>query len=106
MSLPHKYSTIGYSVPIIATIWTTTLSNLTTTNKDDTDVKNDDNSESFANPRENNHSATELSDTNTTTDWVKLEFNPCQHQNSTLNQTTPLKLSPSGRDLKILIDKS
>ena len=97
MSLPHKYSTIGYSVPIIATIWTTTLSNLTTTNKDDTDVKNDDNSESFANPRENNHSATELSDNNTKISQVKIEFNPLQCQQISLTQTTALKLPPYGK---------
>ena len=43
---------------------------------------------------EKNDSAAELSDTNTTTNQVQLEFNPRQHQMSPSAKKTPLKLPP------------
>ena len=51
MSLPQSYSASYFGVSMIAIIWPSPVSNLTTTNKVDTDVKNDDDSQSFANPR-------------------------------------------------------
>ena len=51
MSSLQNDITIGCSASIIALIQTTPLSNLTTTNKVDTDVEIDDDSQAFATPR-------------------------------------------------------
>ena len=56
------------------------MSNVTTTKQVDTDFNNDDNSGYFFNPRKHNHNATELGDTNTTTNQVHIKDHPsiCQ----------------------------
>ena len=74
--LTKKYSTIGCGASIIYLIWPTLLSNLTATNKVDSDVDIDYDSQSFVTTRKNNHSFTELRDTDTTMSQVWLECNP------------------------------
>ena len=73
------------------------MSKLSCTNKVDNDVNNDD-EKYFATPRKQNHSATAICDTNTTTDQVHLEVNlpPCQK--SPPGPKTSLKISPSERE--------
>ena len=55
----------GCVVYVISIISTYPASNLTTTNKVDTDINNDDESQSFQNPRKINHSGMELRDDST-----------------------------------------
>ena len=46
---------------------------------------------------EKNHNAIELSDKNTTSDQVHLEFDPRLHQKRPSTKKTSLKLSPYGK---------
>ena len=60
-----KSSTIGCGASIIALIWPTTLSNLTTKNKVYNDLTIDDDSHFFETTINSNHDATELIDMHT-----------------------------------------
>ena len=73
---------------MIALICPSPVSNLTTTNKVDTDVRNDDNSQSFVPPRKHNHSATELCDKNNTTTHIQLKLHTNLFQRSPLTPNT------------------
>ena len=72
------------------------LSNLTTTNQADTDVKNDIDSQYFATPIKRNHRTTEIRYTNTKTTRVRLKFQfPRLYQQIPSTPTTSLKLNLS-----------
>ena len=77
---PQSYITSGCFASIIALIRPLHVSNLTTQNKVDTDINVDNNSYYFVTPINNNHSATEFSDTNTAIAQVWLIFNSLQCQ--------------------------
>ena len=76
MSSPQNNSTSDYGAAIIAPNSPSPWANLTTTNKVDTNVKNDYNSQSFLIPRNLNHSATELYGTHIRTTQVQIKVNP------------------------------
>ena len=78
VSSPQNESTKGYGASTIAIIWPSSVSNLTTKNKVDTDVNNNDNLQSFGTPRKNNNIDKELFDTNTPTTQSQLKVNQCQ----------------------------
>ena len=63
---------------MISIIFTCLSSNLTTTNKVDTDINNDDESQSFQNPRKINHGGMEIRDNSTPNTQVQLKVSPCQ----------------------------
>ena len=67
MSLTQKFGTSNFGDSMVYIIMPLPVSNLTTTNKVDTNVNNDDNSQSFSTPINLNHSATVLYDTHITT---------------------------------------
>ena len=73
------------------------VSNLITTNKVDTDVNNDDDSQSFETPRKHNHSDTEINDTNNITSKVHLKLHQIIYQEIPSTTTRSLKLPPSGK---------
>ena len=52
---PQSYSASYFGASMIAIIWPSPVSNLTTTNKVDTDVKNNDDSQYYATPKKQNH---------------------------------------------------
>ena len=56
--------------------WPSPVSNLFTTNKFDTYVNNDDDSQDFATPIKHNHSVTEFCDTNTKPTQVQIKAHP------------------------------
>ena len=76
MYLTQNDSTSNCGASMIDIIFPSPVSNLTTTNKVDTNVKNDYNSQSFSTPRNLNHSATELYGTHTRTTQVQIKVNP------------------------------
>ena len=67
MSLTQKFGTSNFGDSMVYIIMPLPVSNLTTTNKVDTNVNNDDNSQSFSTPINHNHSATVLYDKHITT---------------------------------------
>ena len=58
VSSPKNVSTSDCGASTIYINWTSPVSNLTTTNKVDTNINNDNNPQSFATPRKHNHIAT------------------------------------------------
>ena len=66
-SSPKNDSTNDCGADMLALNQRSTVSNLISTNHVDTDVNYDDDSQSFATPIKQNHSSTEIYDTNTTT---------------------------------------
>ena len=77
MSSPQYDSTSDCGDAKIAPNRPSFVSNKTTTDQIDTAINNDDNSQYFATPIENNQSATEIRDTKTTTTQVLLKFQLC-----------------------------
>ena len=61
---------------MISILLNSPVSNLTTTNNIDNDIKNDDNSQSFATIRKHSHIPNKLSDTNTPNTQVQLKLHP------------------------------
>ena len=53
----QSYSASYFRASMIAIIWPSPISNLTTTNKVDTDVRNYDDSQYFETPRKHNQSS-------------------------------------------------
>ena len=96
-SSPQNYSTNYCSVAIISCNQYSPVSNITTTNQVDTDVKNDEDIHYFATPRKHNHSTPSISDKNTTTTRVQYDFNPPLSQQSPSTPTTSIKLPTSGK---------
>ena len=78
--------------------WPELVSNLTTTNEVDDDVKKDDGSQSFENTIKQNHSANKICDTNTTTTQVQIKFHSHLCQQITSTTTTSLTLPPYGKE--------
>ena len=74
------------------------MSNLTITNKADTEVNNDGDSQSLETPIKNNQSGTELRDTNNPMDQVQIGVNTRQFQHDHSTQTKRLKIPPSGKE--------
>ena len=54
VSSPQNESTKGYGASTIAIIWPSSVSNLTTKNKFDADINDNDDSQSLATPRKTN----------------------------------------------------
>ena len=79
---------------MIDLVWTSPISNPTTTNKVDTDIKNSEDSQYFQPPPQKNN-ATELRDKNTKTTRVHIKVHIFLLQQSPLTTTTSLKIPPS-----------
>ena len=86
---PQNYSTSYFSAAIIDCNQPSHVSNLNTTNQVDTDVNNDGDS---------NQITHEICDTNTTTKQVQPNVNPSVCHCIISTSTTPLKISPSGKE--------
>ena len=78
---PQSYSASYFGASMIAIILPSPVSNLTNTNKVDTDVKTDYDSQSFATPRKHNHISNSLCGKTTKTTQVHIKFHTrlCQH---------------------------
>ena len=95
VSSQKKDSTRDCGASTIAITRPSPKSKLTTIDNFDTDVNNNDDSQSFVTPRKHNHSATELRDRNNTTTLVQLKPYPRLFQHSPYTPTASLKIPPS-----------
>ena len=82
---------------MIAIIWPSPVSNPTTTNKVDTDVKNYEDSQSFATTIKHNHSKKLLCGKTTTTTQGNIKLHTRLCQQSPLTPKSPLKFPPYGK---------
>ena len=95
MYSPQNDSTSDCGAAMISTNRTLSVSNITNTNKVDTDVNNDDNSNNFSAPGKFNHNATGILDTKTTTSQGKIKVHPHLCQSSISTPTSSFKKPPS-----------
>ena len=79
---PQCFITNYCSTTIFAHHQTSPVSNLTTTNKVDTDINIDNNIQTFSAPRKHNHSTPEIPDSTTTTTLVRPNVHYCLIQKS------------------------
>ena len=66
VSSPQNGRTSDFGAAMVAPNWPSPVSNLTSTNQVDTDINNDDDSQSFVPLRKHNKSATVINGTNRT----------------------------------------